>query len=835
MKVNLAWLAELVDPTVDERELLRRINTQLGEIESVEDLGAKYDGALIVKVVEAKPHPDADKLSCCLIDDGKGSSSAKRRPAGLVEVVCGAPNVRAGMLAVWLPPGAVVPADDKGGAISAKEIRGVLSQGMLASAGELDFGADSDSIAEVDPSRTVLPAGSDPVGAAFAAAFNLATTVIDIENKMFTHRPDCFGLLGVAREIAAITKSELKRPAWYRLDETEPVDEGKVIKVESQCPQLVPRLRAVVIDGLSGVGESDLLTAARLSSVGIKPVNNIVDITNYAMYLSGQPTHAFDLDKLRGLSADRDQPFSLIARESRPGEQLRLLNGKTLTFDQPAIVIATADRPVALGGIMGGAETEVDSGTKAILLECANFDMYNLRRTTMHYGVFSEAATRFTKGQSPAQIPSVAAWASELIAEAAGGKAGETCEALAEGGRFKPSSVSTTPDFVNDLLGSQLTAMEIAALLEAVEFETALNGENLEAVPPFWRTDIGIPEDIVEEIGRLNGGYASLTPVLPSRPIRPPAADELLELRSKIRHRLASAGASEVMGYSFVADDFVSAAGQNPDNSFRLANRLNPGLQVYRQSLTPSVLALAAGNRRLGYKDFALFEVGCAHRKNPPVVDGEGLPLDLQRTAFVCHRSGSGSGLAFYTARRCLDLLAAGLGLTLDYRLLPAGGTRLPVQQPYVDGRSAEIYAGNQLLGVAGLLEPAGRYAGWEIDTAVLLQTITAAAGKTAYQALAKYPKSSQDLTLKVPLPTAFADLNKVLATSLATAGQQGFAADLRPLGIFQPETAAASKNVSFRLTVWRGDRTLQRGEVSAIVDALAKAAAKDCGASRVV
>ena len=831
MKVNLAWLAELVDPVVDERELLKRINTQLGEIETVEDLGAKYGGALIVKVVEVKPHAGADKLSCCLIDDGKGSSAAARRSDGLVEVVCGAPNVRAGMLAVWLPPGSTVPAD--GSVIGAKEIRGVLSQGMLASASELDFGADGDSIAEVDPSRTALPAGSDPLGASFAAAFNLATTVIDIENKMFTHRPDCFGLLGVAREIAAITKSEFKKPAWYRLDEAKLAEEGKVIKVESQCPQLVPRLRAVVIDGLSGAGGSDLLTAARLSSVGIKPVNNIVDITNYAMYLSGQPTHAFDFDKLRHLSADQDKPVSLIARESRPGERLRLLNGKTLTFDQPAIVIATDDQPVALGGIMGGAETEVDSKTKTILLECANFDMYNLRRTTMYYGVFSEAATRFTKGQSPAQIPSVATWTSKLIASSAGGQVGEACEALTKAGLRRSAAVATTPDFVNDLLGSQLTAMEIAALLEAVEFETALNGENLEAVPPFWRTDIEIPEDIVEEIGRLNGGYASLTPVLPARPIRPPVADELMELRSEVRRRLASAGASEVMGYSFVADDFLSAAGQNPDNSFRLANRLNPGLQAYRQSLTPSVLALAEGNRRLGYKDFALFEVGCAHRKQPPVKDDEGLPLDLQRTAFVCHRSEPDAGLAFYTARRCLDLLAAGLGLTLDYRPPAPNGNQLPMQQPYVAGRSAEIYAGDQFLGVAGLLEPTGRYAGWEIDTAVLLQA--AASAKTTYKELAKHPKSSQDLTLKVPAAVAFADLNKVLTASLAAAGRQGFAADLRPLGIFQPEGETATKNISFRLTVWRGDRTLRRGEVSAIVDALVKAAAKDCGGSQVV
>lgn len=821
MKVNLAWLAEFVDLKVSHEELLERINTQLGEIEAVVDLAEKYAGILIVKVSEVKPHPDADKLSVCLIDDAGKSAVTVRNAAGLIQVVCGAPNVRAGMLAAWIPPGSSVPAG--GGKIEARAVRGLQSQGMLASPRELDIETDGEIILEVD---------SGSAGISFAEAFDLETSVIEIENKMFTHRPDCFGLLGIAREIAAITGSPFKSPQWYGQSAESLPSAGELFSLEVQCPDLVPCLRATIISGLRNVGSSDLRLRARLASVGFKPVNNIVDATNYMMYVSGQPTHAFDFDKLLALGSSEGR-LKLSARLSVAGESLELLNGKTTVFKSPAIVITAADQPVALGGIMGGKSAEVDLNTRNVLLECANFDMYSLRRASMHYGVFSEAATRFTKGQSPAQIPCAAAQTAAMITAAAGGEIGQTLENVATGGATATPAVKVTATAINKLLGSDSPADKMDSLLRAVGFKVATTGDELLIEPPFWRTDIEIAEDIVEEIGRLNGGYATLAPVLPHRPVKPAAEDALLNLRRKLRHCLAARGASEVLGYSFVSKAFLKAAGQDPDNSYRLLNPLSPELSLYRQCLTPSLAALLNSNRRLSYKDFALFEIGCAHEKNSKTVDEDGLPADLSRAAFVCHRLDASNGSPFYSARRYLDFIAQDLGLTFDYEACRPDVAPPALYQPYDLANSAQVSVGALELGIIGLLGDAADCAGWEINLDVLLR---AAAGYgDAYRPLAIYPKSSQDLTLEVATTTAYGQLLKALEAALAQPQFAKLVTELDFLSVFQPTASAKTKNLSFRLTVWRKDRTLQRAEVSEVIAALIKAARVKHGARQVV
>ncbi len=846
MKINLAWLADFVDLQIEGEELLNRINTQLGEIESTFDLSQKYEGALIVKVVKVEAHPRADKLSVCLIDDQRVLKNIERQK-GYVQLVCGAANVVNGMLAVWLPPQSSVPATYASEAevkLDVREIWGVLSYGMLASAFELDIGLESDKILEVKATKSdslvdypSVVVNDDLIGRSFAQTFNLQTKIIDIENKMFTHRPDCFGLLGVAREIAAITKSSFKRPSWYVSAEAmSPHQTDASLRVDVRCPQLVSRFRATLIEDLQNIGSSDLLMQARLASVGFKPVNNVVDATNYAMYISGQPTHAFDYDKLLDCSSSKPSGFDLVVRLSEKGEKLRLLNGKTMTFDQPAVVIATDKHPVALGGIMGGSETEVDSNTRNILLECANFDMYNLRRTMMHYGIFSEAATRFSKGQSSSQIPAVAKRTADLIVNFAGGRPdAPVCEFLSTEGSPPNKPLSSSATFISERLGLQLSPETIADLLKAVEFEAEVAGDQLRIQAPFWRTDIEIAEDVVEEIGRLVG-YMALTPVLPAHPVKPAAQNELLDLRAKIRHYLAARGASEAMSYSFVSVDFLSRAGQDPDNAFHLSNPLNLSLQAYRQSLTPSLLAFVENNRRLGYKDFALFEVGCVHQKNQQEIDTDGLPVDLQRVAFVCHRADPRLGSPFYTARRHLDFIAGSLNLELLYEPYPPlkASEVSAMARVYDLKNSAKVKVGSLDLGIVGLLNQAGTYAGWEIKTDVLLQ---AQAGSFVgnYQALAKYPKSSQDLTLQIPLKTVYGELQATLSGVLSAYHQTDWQTDLQLLNIFYAPENPSVKNVSFRLLVWHKQRTSQRSEVSEMVSALVEEARLKHQAEQVV
>ena len=401
MKVSLNIIKQLINfelPPVDE--LVARVNQQLGGVEEVIDLKAKYGGARIVRVVECAKHPDADRLSVTKIDDGGVVADVPRDDNGLVQVVCGAPNVHANMWAIWLPPKSMVPAsfdDDEPFVLDARPLRGVLSQGMLAAADELAIGTDHEGIVEIYEHD--VPAGVElTAGARFAEMFGLDDYVLDIENKMFTHRPDCFGQLGVAREIAGIFHQQFTSPEWYKSEQKFAEAEGLELTVTNDASELVPRFMAVAIRNVT-VQPSPLWLQCQLVAMGGKPINNIVDATNYIMLMTAQPTHAYDYDKLRG--------STLGARMARDGEKVSLLNGKEYELTTDDIVIADGEGVIGLAGIMGGTDTEVSNDTKNIVLECANFDMYALRRTAMRHGIFTDALTRFNKGQSPLQNAAV--------------------------------------------------------------------------------------------------------------------------------------------------------------------------------------------------------------------------------------------------------------------------------------------------------------------------------------------------------------------------------------------------------------------------------------------
>ncbi len=401
MKVSLNIVRNLINfelPSVDE--LVLRVNQQLGGVEEVIYLGAKYSGARIVRVVECGKHPDADRLSVTKIDDGGAVPDVPRDDNGYVQVVCGAPNVHADMWAIWLPPGSTVPAsfdDAEPFVLGARPLRGVLSQGMLAAADELAIGTDHKGIIEI--TENDLPSGAElQAGARFAEIFGLDDFVLDIENKMFTHRPDCFGQLGVAREIAGIFGKQFTSPEWYKAQQQFSTAEGLDLMVTNDAPELVPRFMAVAIKDVE-VKPSPLWLQCQLVAMGGKPINNIVDATNYIMLMTAQPAHAYDYDKLRG--------HYLGARLARLGEKVSLLNGKEYELTVDDIVITDGEGVIGLAGIMGGSNTEVSNDTKNIVLECATFDMYALRKTAMRHGVFTDALARFNKGQSPLQNAAV--------------------------------------------------------------------------------------------------------------------------------------------------------------------------------------------------------------------------------------------------------------------------------------------------------------------------------------------------------------------------------------------------------------------------------------------
>ncbi len=830
MKVSLNSIKQYIDfelPPVDE--LVARINAQLGGVEEVTHLGAKYKDAKIVTVVECEKHPNADKLSSCKIDAGTGE---------LIQVVCGAPNVHAGMWAVWLPPESVVPSTygtSDEFKLGARELRGIVSNGMLASSRELGIGDDHSGI--VDILETDIPeAKTLSSGASFADIFGLNDYAIDIENKMFTHRPDLFGQLGVAREIAGIFGQQFTSPEWYlQTHEFSTPSDTLPLEVFNEAPELAPRFMAVVLKNIE-VCESPLWLKCALVAMGSKPINNIVDATNYVMLLTAQPTHAYDYDKIRG--------SKIGVRRARDGETLPLLNGKTYELTGDDVVIADNDGAIGLAGIMGGANSEVSSETKNIVLEVANFDMYAVRKSSMRHGIFTDALTRFNKGQSPFQNGVVLAKLIELVAgEQASevfdiGNFNDDCRFVVTDDDFfagrehvnSPLGIAET--FINTRLGLALDQQTIKSLLENVEFKIKTDENGLDIFWPFWRTDIDEPEDIVEEVGRLYG-YDKLPRRLPLRTTKPTGLNAKRELAKRMREILSQAGANEVLTYSFVHERVLHAAGQDASDAYQLSNALSPDLQYYRLSLTPSLLDKIHANSKAGYDEFALFEIGKSHSKTAGL-DDEQLPIETARLALSYASKDGKPGAAFYRAKAFLEFLAGEMGASFAYEPLGSESTA-PIAVLFEPKRSAIVSdkATGRYVGILGEYKKSTRRgfklpeysAGFELDTDALLELAEAAPVK--YRPLSRYPSVERDVSLKTEKNQAYADISHALENALT---RTELDAVIKPVGIYQPENGS-SKNTTFRITLSSHQKTLTNTEVNMAVDQVAKELESTIGA----
>ena len=828
MKVSLNWIKQFIDfelPPIDE--LVERIGSQLGEVDGVENLGAKYQGVVVTKVVSCDDHPNADRLHVCTIDDGGITPDVNRDENGHVQVVCGAPNVRAGIMVAWLPPRSTVPESvgKEPFVLEARELRGVVSNGMLASPRELALGDSHEGILEIDKAD-VTP------GTPFAEVYKLDDYVIDIENKMFTHRPDCFGVLGVAREVAGILGHEFKSPEWYQPNPAFASKSADLpLTVNNEIPQLVPRFSAVTMANVK-IGPSPTWLQVALAKVGQKSINNIVDLTNFYMLVTGQPLHAYDYDKVAALSAGNGAEITV--RFPRPGEQVALLNGKTIEPRQEAMMIAGGNQLIGVGGVMGGSDTEVSNDTQNIIIEAASFDMYSIRRTSMAHGLFTDAVTRFNKGQSPLQTLAVLAKIISDIEELASGQVASDLIDVnqAEGREWVHPPVPVTVDFVNTRLGFSLSADDMKRLLQNVEFTVAVENDVLKVTAPFWRTDIETREDVVEEIGRLYG-FDKLPLVLPQRSIKPVTKNAVLELKNQLRLRLAAAGANEVLTYSFVHGDLLKKAGQDAEHAFRIDNALSPDLQYYRLSLMPSLLGNVHANIKAGHDEFVLFELGKGHIANQ--LDQDGLPREDDLTTVVIAAADKlqKPGAPYYAARKYLTSL---LRTQLTFKPVPEDMRHFDITKPYEMNRSAFVYAGETFLGIIGEFRSSVRKAlklpaycaGFELDTGALANVPSV----SEYVPLPRFPKVTQDLTLKVSSALPYQELFDIVWAALGTAQPDNTLPHLGPRGIYQPE-GADHKNVTFRFEIASYERTLTDAEVTVMLDTAVAAARERYGAER--
>ncbi len=803
MKVSLNEIKKLVPEAgkIETAELVKLIGARLVEVEGSEDWSEKYKNITIVKVLSAEAIPETH-LHLCQIKAGE------KEP---VQVVCGAPNVHAGMLAAWIRPGAVVPetyGTDEPFLISARKLRGYESNGMLAAADELALGEDHAGIIEIDPEMMVGEKKVEP-GMSLAEAFDLNDIILDIENKSLTHRPDCFGLIGFAREVAGILGVKFAEPEVFELikavenGETQTktglklLAETGTLDVQIADTELCPRYSAAVVE-LTEAPHSPYFTKtdAFLAKAGMRGISPIVDLTNVLMLETGQPMHAFDYDKFKIVGGGKTK---IVVRSAKKGEEIELLDGKIVKCDGNDILITSNDMPVAIAGAMGAKNTEIDATTKKIILESATFSLYHLRKTQMAHGIFSEAITRFTKGQ-PASLTL------PVLTEAVRRLGLEPVEVADCWPTTKAvAPIKLTAKQVNALLGTNYSAKQMTETMTNVGFDVAEQDGTLSVTAPSWRTDIAIAEDVIEEIGRLLG-YDNIPLSLPVRPFRGASQDPLLMLKNQLRDLLSERlNMHELLTYSFVSSRLQELVGEDPSDSYEIVNSISPELQRFRQTLIPSLLEKAHDNQKAGFGEFGLYEINQVTRHSYGL-NTENVPEMKTHLAVVL--TGD-----FYQVKAQLEAMMAGLGLAKPEF------SELSEQTPayFEKVRSASVKVGENELGFIGemrskvlkALKIEGVVAGFELDLEKLLD---APAKEVAALRLSKFPMVSRDLTLQVSDKQAFGPVEVAIRDGLTD-----LIAEVQPVSIYQKE--AGTKNLSFHLEFSHPEKTLNADEISDIME----------------
>ncbi len=825
MIISVNWLKKFTDIDMPIDELATLIGARLVEIERVVDLGVKYKNVIVARVVECAPIEGTDHLNATKIDDGGVAKDVERDENGLVQVVCGAPNVRVGMLVAWLPVGSTVPNtlnDKTPFVLEARNLRGVISNGMLASATELDLFDDHSGILEID---TELEVGTN-----FASAYELDDYLLDIENKSLTHRPDAFGVIGFAREVAAIQGKAFTTPEWLTtLEPSFGIKDGDVQAptVAIDDPELSARYQATVLSGADNTRQSPLLVKTYLARVGVRPISAVVDVTNYLMMLTGQPLHAFDYDKLVAVSGGK---ADIHVRAAREDETLELLDGRIITLDPEDIVISAGETAVGLAGAMGGANTVIDAETKNIIIESATFNLYKLRATQMRHGIFSEAITRFTKGQPAELTAPVLVDAIRLLGEWSGAKrVSDLCEA--KGIISDIPSIVMTTERANSILGTTLSTDMLAETLRDVEFAVKTDDSKLVVEPPYWRGDIHIFEDIVEEIGRLRG-FDSITPTLAGRTFGAVAPTRFDNFRNHTRQTLVRAGANEVLTYSFVHGDILQKSGQKPENSYRIINSISPDLQYYRQTLTPSLLGLIHPNIKQGYESFAVFELNKSHRKDLGLTD-EGVPVESDMIALTVTSKKAQTGATYYQAKKLLDYMASTLGLAFTYVAFESDQDS-PLYAPFEYRRSAAVIDGfGERVGIVGEYKKSvsksfklpDSTAGFEVESVKLFEAIQKLG--SSYVPLSRYPAAERDSCFQVANDVSY---GQVMSAVMAVLRDVELEASVSPVDIYQSE-AGATKNITIRIRLTSHVKTLTTQDVNVVLEGVSRNVVDSLGA----
>jgi len=779
MKVSLNWLRELVElpPTVPQ--LVDLLTLAGVEVEGVETQGVTIDKVVVAQIKESVRHPNADRLSVCQVDDGSGATR---------QIVCGAKNYQVGDKVPLALPGAVLGPDFK---IKVGKLRGVESNGMLCSADELGLPKGEDGLLILSPEATV--------GAPLSEVFP-GDTVLDLE--ITPNRPDLLSHVGIAREIAALTGQALRLPEGPRAVEGFV---ASAVDVEpAEC-----RLYTVLEISNVQVGPSPEWLRRKLEAVGLRPINNIVDVTNFVMLELGQPLHVFDAGKLDG---------DIRVRMAREGEEFRALDTRTYQLNPQHLVIADTQRAVALGGVMGGEDSGVTAATRNILLESAHFDAANIRRTSRGLGLSSDSSYRFERGVDVAGVMRASQRAAALILEIAGGTAGDLGVGVAKDSTvgFNPSAmlnentgsvftqtVALRPARVTALLGTEIPAERIDEILTGFGLRKAETGWEI----PSFRPDLTREIDLIEEIARVVGIAA-----IPSRVQGQFAAmsgtDRAYDRAMTLRGALVAQGFAEARTLTLIGEKVPGFTSTHaaPENLRRVKNPMNDEQVILRPGLLPGLLQALRDNVRAGAKTVRLFEVG---RVFSALAPEEFTHLALVLSGPLAERSwrgGEGSEGDLYHLK---GIVSAALGAETEFA---------PDENPAL-ALALIVKVAGQPVGFAGQLWPKDARAldatapvfFAEIDLGALPAQSTA----KKYREIPRFPATARDIALLAPLPLAHAEIVSVLH-----AASEPLLADVELFDVFSDASGAKipadKKSLAYSLTYRSTDRTLTADEVNA-------------------
>jgi len=797
VKVSLRWLSDYVNISAPLEEVSERLTMAGVEVGEMEVVGGGWKNVVVGRIVGVDAHPNADRLGLVTVDLGVQEST----------VVCGAPNLEVGDKVAFAHVGAQLIDGHSGEVIQLgpAKIRGVVSEGMVCSEKELGISDEHEGI-------MVLPSEA-PVGIPLSEY--LGDTILDFD--ITPNRPDCLSVVGIAREIAALTGKKLNIPEVHYDELESPID--SFASVEIVDPDLCPRYCAGLLTGVK-VTSSPQWLQQRLLACGMRPINNIVDITNYVMLEYGQPLHAFDYDLLCGRQ--------IIVRRAGEGETITTLDGVERTVGQDILVIADKERAVAVAGIMGGLGTEVTASTTTVLIESANFNQAAIHRGSIILRLGSEASLRFEKGLSR-DLPLIALRrAAQLMAELAGGKVAKGVIDVYPGKQQRQPMLLSAVQ-VKRLLGTEVGVNEIVGTLELLGFgceQTKVPSE-VRVNVPWWRTDISCTADLVEEVARVIG-YDNIPTTMLSAPLPEHTSIPMLSLRQELRSILVSCGFQEVLTYSLTSLEVMSRL--SPEHRLvgpalaKVANPMSRDQEYLRTTLRAGLLSTLARNQRHWDSGIRLFEIGKAFlpREKDLPLEREMLCAVLSELQDALFWRGKAEPVDFFVAKGIVEAILSRLELVSSFE---ANG-----DESLFPGRSADIIVANGKIGVVGELHPKVSEAFELSGTAYLIEIdldklSSLRAGAEKYQPIPRYPSTTRDIALLLDEQVTYQQVHTII---------QDFPLVNR-VTLFDvyggEQVPAGKKSFAFRILYQSPDHTLTDEEVDKVQQQILDRLAREVGA----